>query len=100
MKQLYNLFLLISTFLLWSHISEAQVNAGFTVNLPSPACNPTVVSFTNTSTGIPPLTYIWNFGVYSGTNSIFTNPTTTYINCGTYTVTLYVTNGLGQVDSA
>ncbi|MFN5213341.1 MAG: PKD domain-containing protein, partial [Bacteroidota bacterium] len=91
---------LISLMLLASERLQAQVNASFTTNLPSPACNPAVVGFSNSSTGVAPLTYAWNFGVYGGTNSVLENPFTTYLGCGTYTVTLIVTNGLGQSDTA
>ncbi len=99
MTKLFNSILLLSLMVLASCSLNAQVNAGFTINLPNPACNPAVVGFTNTSTGIAPLTYQWNFGVYGGTNSIFENPFTTYLTCGTYTVTLIVTNGLGETDT-
>ncbi|MFN9882978.1 MAG: hypothetical protein ACK53R_06315, partial [Bacteroidota bacterium] len=57
---------LISLMLLASERLQAQVNASFTTNLPSPACNPAVVGFSNSSTGVAPLTYAWNFGVYGG----------------------------------
>ncbi|MEI7801274.1 MAG: PKD domain-containing protein, partial [Bacteroidota bacterium] len=76
----------------------AQPVADFSITLPSPACNPAVASFTNLSTGVPPLTYQWNFGVNAGVNSILTNPSTTYSTCGTFTITLTVTDGNGLQD--
>ncbi len=47
------------------------------------------VTFTNTSTGST--SWLWNFG--DNTTSAQTNPTHTYTNDGTYTVTLYAYNG-------
>ncbi len=99
MSKFYPLVIVSLLFVVSAHV-HAQVNANFTVNLPNPACNPAIVGFNNSSTGIAPLTYQWNFGVYAGVNSVFQNPYTTYLNCGTYTVTLIVTNGLGEKDTA
>ncbi|GDX51088.1 hypothetical protein LBMAG27_01350 [Bacteroidota bacterium] len=79
---------------------KAQPIANFNINLPVPNCNPAVYSFSDSSTGVPPLSYQWNFGVYSGVNSIFQNPSTTYLNCGTYTVELIVIDGNGDADTA
>jgi PKD repeat protein len=50
------------------------------------------VSFTNTS-GPQPLTYIWNFGDNTP-NTTITNPTHTYVQAGTYSVFLIVSNGV------
>lgn len=77
----------------------AQPVAGFNINYPALVCNPAVISFTNTSTGTPTLTYEWNFGVTVGTNSIQTNPSITYITCGTFNVTLIATDGNGLKDT-
>ncbi len=52
----------------------------------------TTVTFTNTS--IFGNTYLWNFG--DGSTSTQFSPTYTYINEGTYTVTLTVTNSCGS----
>lgn len=62
------------------------VNASFTA-LPDSGCPPLVVNFTNTST--TGATYHWSFGD-GGTDSVF-NPTHTFLNFGTDTVTLVVT---------
>lgn len=78
---------------------QAQPGASFTVTAPSLNCNPAVYSFTNNSSGVAPLTYQWNFGVHAGVNSVFQNPSTTYLDCGTYTVKLVVTDGNGRQDS-
>lgn len=77
----------------------AQVTADFNIQQPASNCNPAVYSFNNLSTGVAPLSYEWNFGVYSGVNSVFRHPGTTYLNCGTFSVKLVVTNGNGQKDS-
>jgi gliding motility-associated-like protein len=47
-------------------------------------CSPFTVNFTNSSTGA--VSYKWNFG--DGDTSLVTNPSHTYLNPGTYTVTL------------
>lgn len=78
---------------------RAQVTADFNIVAPVPNCNPAVYNFINSSTGTAPLSYEWNFGVYPGINSILQNPGTTYLNCGTFTVKLVVTDGLGMKDS-
>jgi len=77
---------------------NAQVAAGFNIVAPNSNCNPAVYSFVNTSTGAG-LTYRWNFGVYPGINSVFTNPSTTYIDCGSYQVKLVATDSTGVSDS-
>lgn len=48
------------------------------------------VNFTNTSTGDPPLTYMWDFG--DGGTSTSENPGNTYAAEGTYLVSLTATN--------
>ncbi len=93
-KVLYHLALIAS--LLVSARTQAQVNADFNINYSFPNCAPSLVTFVNTSTGAAPLTYQWNFGVNSGVNSTQQHPSTTYSICGTYNVSLTVTNGSGQ----
>ncbi|GAI26420.1 unnamed protein product, partial [marine sediment metagenome] len=54
--------------------------------------SPLVVRFHNFSRS-DPLRYLWNFG--DGTNSTEENPTHTYLNEGTFTVTLEMINSTG-----
>jgi PKD repeat protein len=88
------LILLFLTFVVWSNMSIAQVNADFSAPLTS-GCSPLIVNFQNQSTGTG-LTYQWNLG--NGNNSTAQNPSASYINPGTYTVTLTVT-GPGGTDT-
>lgn len=53
-----------------------------------------VVTFTNQSTGLNPKTYLWNFG--DENTSTATSPTHSYAEVGTYSVSLTVTNALGE----
>ncbi len=58
------------------------------------------VTFTNTSTGTPPLNFLWNFGTTPATTSTAQNPSKTYTAAGTYTVTLTATNPGGSSNAA
>ena len=72
--------------------------ANFTAT-PTSGTAPLTVNFTDTSTGVAPLTYAWDFGdPASGMNntSTATNPSHVYNGVGTYTVALTVTNGGGS----
>lgn len=83
MRYIYLFFLLFV-----STVATGQVTAGFTADFAA-GCSPHVVHFTNTSTGAT--SYSWNLG-----NSIITpvtNPSTSYLAVGTYTVTLTAYNG-------
>jgi gliding motility-associated-like protein len=51
---------------------------------------PLNVNFTNNSTGVGILSYLWNFG--DGNTSTLLNPNHTFINPGVYTVSLIVSN--------
>src|SRR5687767_6683314 len=64
----------------------AQPVADFTASKNS-GCSPLMVKFTNTSVGAT--TYSWNFG--NGNTSTFANPSASFINPGTYTVSLTAT---------
>lgn len=84
MRYLYSLLILIL-----SGFAARAVTANFTVDYSS-GCTPLVVHFTNTSVGAT--SYSWNLG--NGTPlTPSTNPSTSYITVGTYTVTLTAFNG-------
>jgi PKD repeat protein len=57
------------------------------------SCLNTPVSFTNNTTGAGTISYVWNFG--DGDSTTITNPTHTYTNLGTYTVTLRAKSSYG-----
>jgi PKD repeat protein len=67
--------------------------AQFTAQYPPYSTVPTLVSFTDSSLGSLPMTYQWSFG--DGATSTDQNPTHSYIQRGTYTVSLTVTNQYG-----
>jgi PKD repeat protein len=73
--------------------------ASFTVNNTTQCTDANRFVFTNNSTvssdGLP--AYYWTFG--DGTVSQDVNPVKTYLQAGTYTVTLFVTNANGCKDS-
>jgi PKD repeat protein len=88
------------------HIDDISINAGgpqclpplqpiteFTSNSPVSLGQPVI--FTNRTAGAEPMVYNWNFGDGVGT-STETNPSYTYADIGTYTVTLIATNTLGM----
>lgn len=75
-------------------VAQGTIDASFTAD-PTVGTAPLVVNFTNTSTGASG--YLWTFG--DGNGSTSTNPGNTYINNGTYVVTLYATAGT-CIDSA
>lgn len=70
--------------------------ASFLVNSNSQCLSGNNFSFPNFSTGVGN-TYLWQFG--DGTTSTAINATKTYLNIGTYTVKLIVTNINGCKDS-
>jgi gliding motility-associated-like protein len=72
-----------------------SVTFNFSVTTTATACN--TLQFTNTSTGVPPITsWHWNFGTG---NSNLQNPAYTFPASGNYTVTLYAMDSLGCIDS-
>lgn len=73
------------------------VRAAFTNTQPTVCRAPATINFTNTSTGPPVLSYLWNFG--DGNFSALTNPAHTYISNGSYTVTLVTSSTAGCVDT-
>jgi gliding motility-associated-like protein len=74
------------------------VNAAFTNTQPSVCRAPANINFTNTTTGPPTLTYLWDFG--DGNTSTSTNPIHTYASNGTFTVTLVAFSTSGCQDTA
>lgn len=73
--------------------SDAQAPvANFTANVTS-GCSPLVVQFTDISTGNP-TSWLWDLG--NGSTSSVKNPTSTYVDPGTYTITLTATNASGS----
>ncbi|MBR9833447.1 HYR domain-containing protein [bacterium] len=77
-------FLLVLT----AFISNAQINADFTLTPSSGCATPHTVFFTDQST--QPDTWLWNFG--DGSTSRAQNPIHTYISAGIYTVSLTITD--------
>jgi len=75
------------------NLLERPPVADFT-GVPRAGSAPHVVDFTDLSSGVSPMTYLWNFGDGS-TPSTAKNPSHTYTANGDYTVTLTVTNGGG-----
>lgn len=76
---------------------DPQPVASFSADTVS-ACNPPLsVTFSNNSTGTPPLSYYWDYSL--GTSNNVTPPTTTYPNAGGYDVLLRVTDGNGCSDT-
>lgn len=65
---------------------NANPTADFTATL---ACQGQTTQFTNLSAGAL-TSWVWNFG--DGNGSLQENPTQTYLNSGTYNVTLVITN--------
>jgi PKD repeat protein len=84
---LYNrLLILLFLFLGLSSALHAQLSADFTSNIRE-GCSPIVVNFQDRSSG-GPVSWYWDFG--NGGTSTLQNPSTTYINPGTYTVKLTI----------
>lgn len=91
LKNCLRLLLLLSTTMLRAQVPVAS----FTTSQDS-GCAPLLINFTNTSSGA--ISYQWSLG--NGNNSTLTNPSTSYINSGTYTVTLIATSATGIKDTA
>jgi len=74
------------------------VVAGFTHTQATVCSAPATIDFTNTSTGPPTLSYVWDFGDGSPFSGV-TNPTHTYLVNGTFIATLITTSTAGCVDT-
>ncbi|MCX8143036.1 MAG: M43 family zinc metalloprotease [Bacteroidia bacterium] len=81
--------------------SSPAANACFT--MPSTGCINTAINLTNCSTGSPTPTYTWtanpNTGVTFNPNQNATNPSVTFANTGSYTITLTASNGTVSTSS-
>jgi gliding motility-associated-like protein len=86
----YHAFLIV-IYTLSSFSVKAQPVANFSATITS-GCSPLIVQFADLSTGSP-TTWFWDFG--NGTTSTLQNPGVIYINPGTYTIKLMVTNANG-----
>jgi len=76
--------------------AQTSLAADFSSNSPQCCCG---ISFTNQSSGgVQPYTFQWNFGDGS-TTSTLQNPTHTYSSPGTYSVTLTVKDSVGTSTS-
>lgn len=64
---------------------------------PKNGCQPLPVTFTDSSKTVPGSTYLWEFGNGLSSNSI--NPSTTYINFGTFDITLTIRTPQGCTNS-
>lgn len=99
MKNGYRKFLLAALFLsVICFKSIAQPTAAFTINYPAPVCVPAAFSFSNTSTGTGPLSYHWQFGDNTESDTTI-NPAHTFDTCGNFLITLIVTDGFGLTDT-
>lgn len=73
------------------------VRAGFTFTQPTVCSAPAAISFTNTSTGPPVLSWFWDFG--DGNTSTAQNPSHTYLSNGSFVVTLVTFSTAGCQDT-
>ena len=76
---------------------QSLPNAEFTAT-PLSGSAPVNVSFIDQSTGVEPLSYLWNFGDGS-VESLEKNPVHLYNTPGNYTVILTVTNSAGSAEN-
>ncbi|MEI9946375.1 MAG: PKD domain-containing protein [Chitinophagaceae bacterium] len=89
-----NSFGCVKTFSKTQYIQTADgVVSDFTNNNPGSCTAPITINFINTSTGPGALTYQWDFG--DGNTSTQQNPSHTYANPGSYTVTLVTVSPQG-----
>ncbi len=84
-----------------SNTNYIQISTGvqsdFTLTAPNNCKPPTTINFTAASAGTGTLSYVWDFG--DGTNAATANPSHTYNNTGSYTVTLITRNNTGCADT-
>jgi gliding motility-associated-like protein len=87
---LFSRFLFGALAIVVSQPAFSQINVSFSADI-TEGCSPISVSFINNSTPVAGSTYLWDFG--NGNVSTAINPQTTYINEGSYSVSLTVVNG-------
>jgi gliding motility-associated-like protein len=87
--------LLIIPMLMVYFNADAQIAANFTAST-STSCSPATISFDNISAG-PYKTSFWQLD--NGTTSNFTDASAIYVTPGKYTITLTVSDGLGNTDT-
>lgn len=73
------------------------VRSIFTYTNPTVCSAPATINFTNSSTGPPVLSYLWDFG--DGNTSTAQNPSHNYLTNGTYIVTLITFSSAGCQDT-
>ena len=86
---------LSSVFVLMTFLSKSQLVTQFSAT-PLSGCAPLSVNFTDQSTGNP---NFWKWDLGNSTVSFLRNPSTIYLNPGTYTVKLVIRNAAGSADS-
>jgi gliding motility-associated-like protein len=77
------------------YIKTGAVTAAFTT--PDTACTGSPIQFVSTQSGVPSMTYYWNFGDGSTANS--STSSHIYTNSGLYTVTLAISDTGGCTDT-
>ncbi|MFN0082856.1 MAG: PKD domain-containing protein [Ferruginibacter sp.] len=82
-------------FFLMTFLLKAQLVTQFT-GTPLSGCAPFSVNFTDQSTGNP---NFWKWDLGNSTVSFIQNPSTVYLNPGTYSVKLVIKNAVGTTDS-
>jgi gliding motility-associated-like protein len=73
------------------------VKAGFSFINTNVCKPPSIINFTNMSTGTGTMSYQWSFG--DGNSSVQTNPSNTYNTAGLYSIRLIVNNNAGCTDT-
>ena len=86
---------LSSLFVLITFLSKSQLVTKFSAT-PLSGCAPFTVNFTDQSTGNP---NYWKWDLGNSTVSFLRNPSTIYLNPGTYPVKLVIRNAAGSADS-
>ena len=86
---------LLTFFVLMTFLLKAQLVTQFSAT-PLSGCAPFSVNFTDQSTGNP---NFWRWDLGNSTVSFLRNPSTIYLNPGTYTVKLVIKNATGLADS-